>query len=65
MAHPILRRLSRSGRAMIEDPILRGFHRDPNILRVGDDSYIVTSTVDADFDGFEYRELETPEIGSH
>ena len=29
---------------MIENPILRGFNPDPNILRVVDDYYIVTST---------------------
>jgi xylan 1,4-beta-xylosidase len=29
---------------MIRNPILRGFHPDPTILRVGDDYYIVTST---------------------
>lgn len=28
----------------IKNPILRGFNPDPNILRVGDDYYIVTST---------------------
>lgn len=28
----------------IQNPILRGFNPDPNILRVGDDYYIVTST---------------------
>ncbi len=30
--------------AHIQNPILRGFNPDPNILRVGDDYYIVTST---------------------
>ena len=30
--------------ATIENPILRGFNPDPNILRVGADYYIVTST---------------------
>lgn len=29
---------------MVENPILRGFNPDPNILRVGEDYYIVTST---------------------
>lgn len=28
----------------IENPILRGFHPDPSIIRVGDDYYIATST---------------------
>ncbi len=28
----------------IENPILRGFHPDPSIVRVGDDYYIATST---------------------
>lgn len=29
---------------MIQNPILRGFHPDPSIVRVGDDYYIATST---------------------
>lgn len=29
---------------MISNPILRGFHPDPSIVRVGDDYYIATST---------------------
>ena len=29
---------------MIENPILRGFHPDPSIVRVGEDYYIATST---------------------
>ncbi len=29
---------------MISNPILRGFHLDPSILRVGEDYYIATST---------------------
>ena len=29
---------------MVENPILRGFHPDPSICRVGDDYYIATST---------------------
>ncbi len=29
---------------LIENPILRGFHPDPSICRVGDDYYIATST---------------------
>jgi len=29
---------------MIRNPILRGFHPDPSILRVGDDYYLATST---------------------
>ncbi len=29
---------------MIHNPILRGFHPDPSIIRVGDDYYIATST---------------------
>lgn len=29
---------------VIQNPILKGFNPDPNILRVGDDYYIVTST---------------------
>lgn len=28
----------------VENPVLRGFHPDPSILRVGDDYYIATST---------------------
>lgn len=29
---------------MIENPILRGFHPDPSIIRVGEDYYVATST---------------------
>ena len=29
---------------MIRNPILRGFHPDPSICRVGNDYYIATST---------------------
>jgi xylan 1,4-beta-xylosidase len=29
---------------MVKNPILRGFHPDPSICRVGDDYYIATST---------------------
>lgn len=29
---------------MIQNPILRGFHPDPSIVRVGDDYYVATST---------------------
>lgn len=29
---------------MIENPILRGFHPDPTIIRIGEDYYIATST---------------------
>ncbi len=28
----------------IQNPILRGFHPDPSIIRVGEDYYIATST---------------------
>lgn len=28
----------------VKNPILRGFHPDPSIIRVGDDYYIATST---------------------
>ena len=28
----------------IKNPILKGFHPDPSIIRVGDDYYIATST---------------------
>ena len=28
----------------IHNPILRGFHPDPSIIRVGEDYYIATST---------------------
>ena len=28
----------------IENPVLRGFHPDPSIIRVGEDYYIATST---------------------
>lgn len=31
---------------MIQNPILKGFHPDPSILRVGDDYYIAVSTFD-------------------
>lgn len=31
-------------REKIQNPILRGFHPDPSIIRVGDDYYIATST---------------------
>ncbi len=31
-------------RNMIQNPILRGFHPDPSIIRVGDEYYIATST---------------------
>ncbi len=30
--------------AQIENPVLRGFHPDPSICRVGDDYYVATST---------------------
>ena len=29
---------------MVQNPILRGFHPDPSLLRVGDDYYLATST---------------------
>lgn len=29
---------------MIHNPILKGFHPDPSIVRVGEDYYIATST---------------------
>ncbi len=29
---------------MIQSPILRGFHPDPSIIRVGEDYYVATST---------------------
>lgn len=28
----------------IQNPILKGFHPDPSIIRVGDDYYVATST---------------------
>ena len=31
-------------RAVIRNPILRGFNPDPSIVRVGDDYYVATST---------------------
>ena len=31
---------------MIQNPILKGFHPDPSIMRVGDDYYIAVSTFD-------------------
>src|SRR5690606_20191785 len=30
--------------AIVRNPVLKGFHPDPSILRVGDDYYIATST---------------------
>jgi xylan 1,4-beta-xylosidase len=33
-----------SARAVIHNPILRGFNPDPSVLRVGDDYYVATST---------------------
>ncbi len=38
--------------ATIHNPILRGFNPDPNIVRVGDDYYIITSTFEW-FPGFQ------------
>ena len=29
---------------MVKNPILRGFHPDPSLIRVGDDYYLATST---------------------
>lgn len=29
---------------MIQNPVLRGFHPDPSIIRVGEDYYIAVST---------------------
>ena len=35
----------------ITNPILRGFHPDPSIVRVGDDYYIATSIPGISFTG--------------
>jgi len=37
------------------NPVLRGFHPDPSILRVGDDFYLATSGIPAHLSGWPVR----------
>lgn len=40
--------------ATYTNPIIPGFHPDPSICRAGEDYYLVTRSVPADFDWFDY-----------